>query len=115
MPGLVAFSSACYNRALCWRTHFACYIAMRWCCGASSIEPAEPLTAEQLAEKQEEAEPVPTREAGPRPTSCHRLKRRSSSSTAVTTAHERLALGPNGQRDSCAPPRGGSRSPTGAP
>ena len=30
---------------------------MRWCCGASSIEPADPpLTAEQLAEKKKEAE-----------------------------------------------------------
>jgi len=35
---------------------------MRWCCGASSIEPAEPLTAEQLAEKQNEAEPPLTAE-----------------------------------------------------
>ena len=39
------------------------YIAMRWCCGASSIEPAEPpLTAEQLAEKNNEAEPPLTAE-----------------------------------------------------
>ena len=30
---------------------------MRWCCGASSIEPAEPLTAEQLAEEKNEAVP----------------------------------------------------------
>ena len=35
---------------------------MRWCCGASSIEPAEPLTAEQPAEKQKEAEPSLTAE-----------------------------------------------------
>ena len=39
-----------------------CYIAMRWCCGASSIAPAEPLTAEQLAEKKSEAEPPLTAE-----------------------------------------------------
>ena len=30
---------------------------MRWCCGASPIAPAEPLTAEQLTDKQNEAEP----------------------------------------------------------
>ena len=35
---------------------------MRWCCGASSIEPAEPLTAEQLAEKKNEADPPLTAE-----------------------------------------------------
>ena len=35
---------------------------MRWCCGASSIEPAEPLTAEQLTEKQNEADPPLTAE-----------------------------------------------------
>ena len=36
---------------------------MRWCCGASPIEPAEPpLTAEQLAEKKNEAEPPLTAE-----------------------------------------------------
>ena len=39
-----------------------CSIGMRWCCGASSIEPAEPLTAEQPAEKQKEAEPSLTAE-----------------------------------------------------
>ena len=39
---------------------------MRWCCGASSIEPAEPpLTAEQLAEKQEEAELIAAQLAKP--------------------------------------------------
>ena len=40
---------------------------MRWCCGASSIEPAEPLTAEQLAEKQkkEEAEVIAAQLAKP--------------------------------------------------
>ena len=42
---------------------FVYYIAMRWCCGASSIEPADPpLTAEQLAEKQKEVEPPLTAE-----------------------------------------------------
>ena len=42
---------------------FVCYIAMRWCCGASSIAPADPpLTAEQLAEKKSEAEPPLTAE-----------------------------------------------------
>ena len=35
---------------------------MRWCCGASSIEPAEPLTAEQLAEENNEAVPPLTAE-----------------------------------------------------
>ena len=35
---------------------------MRWCCGASSVEPAEPVTAEQPAEKQKEAEPPLTAE-----------------------------------------------------
>ena len=39
---------------------------MRWCCGASSIEPAEPLTAEQLAEKkQKEAELIAAQLAKP--------------------------------------------------
>ena len=39
---------------------------MRWCCGASSIEPAEPLTAGQLAEKkQEEAELIAAQLAKP--------------------------------------------------
>ena len=39
---------------------------MRWCCGASSIAPAEPLTAEQLAEKkQEEAELIAAQLAKP--------------------------------------------------
>ena len=34
---------------------------MRWCCGASSIAPADPpLTAEQLAQKQKEAEVIAT-------------------------------------------------------
>ena len=38
----------------------------RWCCGASSIEPAEPLTAEQLAEKKrEEAELIAAQLAKP--------------------------------------------------
>ena len=35
---------------------------MRWCCGASSIEPAEPLTAEQLTEEKNAAEPPLTAE-----------------------------------------------------
>ena len=39
---------------------------MRWCCGASSIEPAEPLTAEQVAEKKkEEAELIAAQLAKP--------------------------------------------------
>ena len=39
---------------------------MRWCCGASSIEPAEPpLTAEQLAEKQKEVELIAAQLAEP--------------------------------------------------
>ena len=43
-----------------------CSIGMRWCCGASSIEPAEPLTAEQLAEKkQEEVELIAAQLAKP--------------------------------------------------
>ena len=44
-----------------------CYIAMRWCCGGyPSIAPAEPLTAEQLAEKkQEEAELIAAQLAKP--------------------------------------------------
>ena len=43
-------------------SRFVCYIGMRWCCGASTIEPAEPLTAEQLAEEKNEAEPPLTAE-----------------------------------------------------
>ena len=49
-----------------------CYIAMRWCCGASSIQPASsiepadpPLTADQLAEKQKEAEVIAAQLAKP--------------------------------------------------
>ena len=41
---------------------------MRWCCGVSSIEPAGPalpLTAEQLAEKREEAEVIAAQLAKP--------------------------------------------------
>ena len=39
---------------------------MRWCCGASSIEPDEPpLTAEQLAEKKNEAELIAAQLAKP--------------------------------------------------
>ena len=39
---------------------------MRWCCGASSIAPADPpLTAEQLAEKQKEAELIAAQLAKP--------------------------------------------------
>ena len=39
---------------------------MRWCCGASSIEPAGPrLTAEQLAEKRKEAEGIAAQLAKP--------------------------------------------------
>ena len=41
---------------------------MRWCCGASSIEPAgpaPPLTAEQLAEKKKEAELIAAQLAKP--------------------------------------------------
>ena len=38
---------------------------MRWCCGASSIAPAEPLTAEQLAEKNNEAELIAAQLAKP--------------------------------------------------
>ena len=39
---------------------------MRWCCGASSIAPADPpLTAEQLAEKKEEAELIAAQLAEP--------------------------------------------------
>ena len=39
---------------------------MRWCCGASSIAPADPpLTAEQLTKKQEEAEQIAAQLAKP--------------------------------------------------
>ena len=41
---------------------------MRWCCGASPIEPAgtaPPLTAEQLAEKKKEAEVIAAQLAKP--------------------------------------------------
>ena len=39
---------------------------MRWCCGASSIAPADPpLTAEQLAEKEKEAELIAAQLAKP--------------------------------------------------
>ena len=41
---------------------------MRWCCGASSVEPAGPalpLTAEQLAEKKQEAEVIAAQLAKP--------------------------------------------------
>ena len=41
---------------------------MRWCCGASSIEPAgpaPPLTAKQLAEKKKEAELIAAQLAKP--------------------------------------------------
>ena len=39
---------------------------MRWCCGASSIAPADPpLTAEQLAQKEKEAEVIATQLAEP--------------------------------------------------
>ena len=39
---------------------------MRWCCGASPIAPADPpLTAEQLAEKQKEAERIAAQLAKP--------------------------------------------------
>ena len=48
------------------KLHFVGY--MRWCCGASSVEPAgpaPPLTAEQLAEKREEAEMIAAQLAKP--------------------------------------------------
>ena len=54
------------SRAVLAHPRIVCYIAMRWCCGASSIEPAEPLTAEQLAEKKkEEAELIAAQLAKP--------------------------------------------------
>ena len=43
-----------------------CYIAMRWCCGASSIAPAGPrLTSKQLTKKKEEAEIIAAQLAKP--------------------------------------------------
>ena len=55
---------------------------MRFCCGASSIEPAEPLTAEQLADEKKEAEP---------PLTAEQLAEKQEEAEPPLTAEQQLA------------------------